>query len=71
MWQPIETAPKDGTEILALGIYDNIWDYSVIWYNKYSFDPQNCWSDCSGRNSSDKYYKYWQPLPKPPPPTDN
>jgi hypothetical protein len=31
-WQPIETAPKDGTEILCLDvIYGKPWKYVAIW----------------------------------------
>ena len=72
-WQPIETAPKDGTVILGIyvnGKYDP--DYSII-----------CWGGrtwvgmCDGYESieaqGDTYTEYhtpfcthWMPLPDPP-----
>ena len=60
-WQPIETAPRDGTKILA-------WDGD---------EPQIVWWCDGGRWISDylqeyhpgerEYPTYWQPLPSPPP----
>lgn len=43
-WQPIETAPKDGTKI-------------VIWNTLYSFCPIACWS-CVGEGDDDNGYLY-------------
>ena len=53
-WQPIETAPKDGTEILAWdGIEHKIarWDEPSGWF-------LSDWMRC--------YPTHWQPLPAPP-----
>ena len=76
-WQPIETAPKDGTCILiAGGIYD--WDSS--WGETLPFSGVTIasWNDIrtgkpwQGENCGghDEYYRYapthWMPLPEPP-----
>jgi hypothetical protein len=61
-WQPIETAPKDGTSILA------IWQWNA--------DDPNCgagthevvrwcgWWDANGFTQPDP--SHWMPLPEPP-----
>jgi hypothetical protein len=60
-WQPIETAPKDGTEILA-------WDGSVrttaVWWV-----PGKQWSLVSPgeyAEDSEVWPTHWMPLPEPP-----
>lgn len=61
-WQPIETAPKDGTKILL---------YAVIWPDVAvgSWDESNNgWmlypdSEDSGR---ERNISHWMPLPEPP-----
>ena len=66
-WQPIETAPKDGTRIVA-GTRVNhtsgysFWDAHVVWFD-----------DEEGEIASDAYqgwawddYTHWLPLPTPP-----
>ena len=66
-WQPIETAPKDGTPILgAIWVSHNDcprrWDIYVIGYDA-EFDEMN--SDFeTGWDFED--YSFWQPLPNPP-----
>lgn len=73
-WQPIETAPKDGTEIIGVyvptGPYDA--DYSIIeWDGKY-------WvGKCDGYRAIEAqsdfrtefhtpFVTHWMPLPPPP-----
>ena len=66
-WQPIETAPKDGTAILAY------WDCSL---NGRIIDNDKCYAITRRKNSSwvnfedddDEYSEptHWMPLPKRP-----
>ena len=66
-WLPIETAPKDGTEIL-------IWDYEV-YKAKYTqvgangemgWATQHFWADEEGRGFTSFSPTDWQPLLPPP-----
>ena len=55
-WQPIETAPKDGTHILAYDHASNI-PFVCLWTGK----NWNFWG------TGDKLYPQgWMPLPKTP-----
>jgi len=53
-WQPIETAPKDGTEFLAI---NNGGYQFVVWWN---VDAFQCIDDVIDNLT------HWQPLPAPP-----
>ena len=70
-WQPIETAPKDGTQIL---LCQENWGPWVGWWGTHdggrddwwfldpsvdSRDKLNCWLLTSGPT-------HWMPLPEPP-----
>jgi hypothetical protein len=56
-WQPIETAPKDGTKILAL---EGGWQYAVLaWWGR--------WDDGSGDMVQDYDPTLWIPIPPVPP----
>jgi hypothetical protein len=70
-WQPIKTAPKDGTEIILLtrkGICRGKWD--VVDFGEYPLDPVYKW----WVNSDDVFWfeepydepTHWMPLPAPP-----
>ena len=68
-WQPIDTAPKDGTLIL---VYPGLWTgktCSIARFNgdEYSNKPRPYWSrdDAYGRInvSRDKPPTHWMPLP--------
>lgn len=63
-WLPIESAPRDGTEILAWHPNDDV--HCVAW----DVDETNdCWAQTVGpaehRWDSDAF-EYWQPRPAPP-----
>lgn len=70
-WQPIETAPKDGTDVLVcggtynaglqigtplLGVIIAFWDGSY-WHGPEE-NAHDEWREC--------YPAYWMPLPAPP-----
>ena len=62
-WQPIETAPKDGTPIL---MWDGDMIYVISWYV-----PQNTrypaqWREADGKRYCDYDPTHWMPLPEPP-----
>lgn len=65
-WQPIETAPKDGTHILLLGVLKH--DRVTIGF--YDDDGSSWWAYFHPRlpMGGDLNPTHWQPLPSPPPP---
>jgi len=70
-WQPIETAPKDGTPILACcGGYDEehsrgSWPMTVYYGTYHPNSPgKKEWRDHSGHKRP--YLEYWMPLPPTP-----
>lgn len=64
LWQPIETAPRDGTWFLATGFdygrNDKPRHYAVVFWEGYSFI-----SDPLSTESFD-YLTHWMPLPEAP-----
>lgn len=65
-WQPIETAPKDGTEVLLWGRCERdgqffAYDCNVGWYDDGSIGDK-------GWTARDLPIEpsHWMPLPKPP-----
>ena len=59
-WQPIETAPKDGTEIL-------LWDKEFEAYAVgYFLKPLAQWTAFPGGIMDDVSPSHWMPLPEPP-----
>lgn len=74
-WQLIETAPRDGTRILAVtgDIADERWSNLsrrefVIWHLGRSgrVDLDLGWSLYPGMGVGDEWLAAWQPLPTPP-----
>lgn len=73
MWQPIETAPKDGTRIIAVG-----WDWGIVWNERHVTTviwrqdrEEWCETDDSEDDSACAYLTHWMPLPAPPVPEPN
>ena len=58
-WQPIETAPKDGTDILFFGSRNGVW------FGRYNPAPKG-W--CLGLPTDGESPTHWMPLPDPPRP---
>ena len=67
-WQPIETAPKDGTPILA-------WPCGDGWGGKFPYVVQwvppnehhdGLWREAAGEQYDDFDPTHWMPLPEPP-----
>ncbi len=73
-WQPIETAPKDGTAILARN-ENTGGTYVVGWHRGGASDDledEPHWSDTPNANSAESlyfnglYFTHWMPLPAAP-----
>jgi hypothetical protein len=64
-WQPIETAPKDGTVILYAGTTDGIihWVTCGRWNEDGWYEINLDYSDIHGHAD---YPMMWRPLPDPP-----
>ena len=62
-WQPIETAPKDGTLILgAWQCLNKTWDMNAMFYSEEGGD--GWWVEYHGDYQHDP--THWMPLPEPP-----
>ena len=62
-WQPIETAPKDGTTI-------DLW-WRTAWDETFrvpdcEYHDAEYWIDDSGDLIAAQYITHWMPTPKPP-----
>lgn len=65
MWQPIETAPRDGTEFIAAVWWDDTkeWEVRPMKWHEWKEPPQ------FGREYSpynEEQPRRWQPMPTPP-----
>ncbi len=74
-WQPIETAPRDGTQILALvasPYMDDQSTYHILswqkgWPSRFEGHPSqpDCWwANENGANYHEPYVQKWAPLPE-------
>lgn len=63
-WQPIETAPRDGTEVL---IYCPPGEhYEGMYTAAYDTLMGGCWTDNARRTLWPLPATHWMPLPSPP-----
>jgi len=70
-WQPIETAPKDGTDIIVMYIDIATQFVRIAFWLDYEWDPSiNGWwtYDCGEDELMAPIYAptHWMPLPEPP-----
>lgn len=72
-WQPIETAPKDGRDILVMIPEDSALVPDIAYWDsdKYASNPRPLWSMRKKwlwgvRWCREHQPTHWQPLPEPP-----
>lgn len=67
-WQPIETAPKDGTEVLLFFVSDVPWQASSkgICIGFWGDDGSNAWYAFESDSNALGNPTHWMPLPPPP-----
>lgn len=61
-WQPIDTAPKDGTWVLA---YSPNGNWRRISWGKNRFN-EACWTSVDWWFFEREEFTHWMPLPEPP-----
>ena len=62
-WQPIETAPKDGREVLTYGVDDEGNEY--FWVSAWWPFPNQKEGEWTSWHDSN-WASHWMPLPEPP-----
>ena len=65
-WQPIDTAPKDGTAILIWPAKSSFTGDDTISYVVRWNDWKQGWIEASGEEYDTFYPTHWMPLPAPP-----
>jgi hypothetical protein len=66
MWQPIATAPKDGTEILIGAFERGVRGWFVVFWDEEAEGKTHHWQTPDGIAYHDGLPTHWMPLPKPP-----
>jgi hypothetical protein len=64
-WQPIDTAPKDGTDILAIDNAVQGGFHQVVFYNNEGPGPYR-WHVADGPAYPEGFFTHWKPLDKTP-----
>ena len=62
-WQPIETAPKDGTHVLLYWPTMSISSYPLVGFHH---GDEYGWEPVADRDYGEIYPTHWMPLPEPP-----
>ena len=73
VWQPIETAPKDGTEILVCEVTRTTPFMQVVQWQTYTAREGGDWFILCGLAADPDLYftpTHWMPLPTPPGPQE-
>jgi len=65
-WQPIETAPRDGTHILGYWKTMRITDYPAVLYKDDCFLNPNAFSFVGKVELEEVFPTHWMPVPTPP-----
>lgn len=68
-WQPIKTAPKDGTEVLLLFADEPLWIVAFFGPDSQKKSSEICWRCKWDHESLHQGYEeptHWMPLPEPP-----
>lgn len=61
-WQPIETAPKDGSWIIVASTHNRYYLAAVQWNDDYWWDV----NEANHNDPMDYAATHWQPFPDPP-----
>lgn len=70
-WQPIETAPMNGTWILVHAAFEDGSPDGSPQVVQWKYDPRGfTWKPYEGSALHERIVKAWRPLPSPPPETD-
>lgn len=67
-WKPIETAPKNGREFLAVNARAASVGYRVVYFDGDAKEPY-IWhveDAAEGFNHHRDFFTHWMPLPEPP-----
>ena len=67
-WQSIETAPRDGKNILVALHFKNgkYWGLDIIWWNERWNEWESAGYDWRYADDDDERITHWMPLPEPP-----
>ena len=66
-WQPIDTAPKDGSSFLAVDARVRDWQMVIFYDAPYEKGSPFIWSVPDSTSAYHKdMFTHWMPLPEPP-----
>jgi hypothetical protein len=65
-WQPIETAPRDGTVVLAFAPTEAVVPFITVGWFETEAERWRMLDSCSHMGFRAVQPTHWQPLPEPP-----